>query len=89
MHYCDDSFKPFPEAPQLLHVLFGLGMELDHLFPTAHTSVLIVGSHCGVDARLEGQQLKNYIREKRTCTRAILLNAWCSQLEPCPSSPNI
>ena len=58
MHYCDDSFKLFPEAPQLLHVLLGLGMELDHLFPAAHTSVLIVGFHCGIDARLECQQLK-------------------------------
>ena len=58
MHYGNDCFKLLPEASQLLHVLLGLGMELDNLIPTAHTSVLIVGLHCRVDARLEGHQLK-------------------------------
>ena len=58
MHYGNDRLKLLPEASQLLHVLLGLGMELDHLIPTAHTSVLIVGFHRRVDARLEGQQLK-------------------------------
>ena len=58
MHYSNDRLKLLLEASQLVHVLLGLGMELDNLIPTAHTSVLIVGLHCRVDARLEGQQLK-------------------------------
>lgn len=59
MHHGDDSFKLLPEASQLLHVLLGLGVELDHLLPTAHTPVLIVGLHGGVDTGLECQQLNN------------------------------
>ena len=61
MHHGDDCFKLLPEASQLLHVLLGLGVELDHLFPTAHTPVLVVGLHGGVDTGLECQQLNNNI----------------------------
>lgn len=78
MHYSNDSFKLLPEVPQLLHVLLGLGMELDHLLPTGHASVLIVSLHCRVDTRLEGQQLKHtreiYVIGPCTSTKLMLVN---------------
>ena len=78
MHYSNDSLKLLPEAPQLLHVLLGLGVELGHLLPTAHASVLIVGLHSRVDTRLEGQQLKHtreiYVIGPSTSTKVMLVN---------------